>query len=160
VRRGSVTVRDCVVDEPGGPYVQGIDISFSFDLEPSHVEGCTITGGQEGIVSNSARVLIKGNHVTQTTIRGISVNEMSTSTVEGNTVANAVGVGIFCSDYSHCHIERNLVARTRPDMEAGDGTRMGYAIVALFGAEAELEDNELQENHRRTLAFADAHIFE
>jgi parallel beta-helix repeat protein len=160
VRRGSVAIRDCIVQAPGGPYAQGIDISFAFDLAPSRVEGCTITGGQEGIVSNSARVLIKDNHVTQTTIRGISVNEMSMSTVEENTVANTVGVGIFCSDYSHCDIERNSIAGTRPDMESGDGTRMGYAIVALFHAKAVLRDNELKENHRRTRAFADAHIFE
>jgi len=160
VTRGSVTIRDCVVDEPGGPYAQGIDISFSFDLAPSRVEGCRIVGGQEGIVSNSARALITNNHVSETTIRGISVNEMSMSTVEENTVTNAIGVGIFCSDYSHCEIERNSIMRTRPDMDAGDGTRMGYAIVALFHAEAMLEDNELKENHRRTLAFADARIFE
>jgi parallel beta-helix repeat protein len=160
VTQGSVTIRDCIVDEPGGPYMQGIDISFSFDRPPSRVEGCRIVGGQEGIVSNSARVLIKDNHVTETTIRGISVNEMSMSTVEENTVANAVGVGIFCSDYSHCEIERNSILRTRPDMETGDGTRMGYAIVALFHAHATLEDNDLRENHRGTLAFADALIFE
>lgn len=160
VTRGSVTIRDCIVDEPGGAYAQGIDISFSFDLPSSRVEGCRITGGQEGIVSNSARALITDNHVTGTTIRGISVNEMSMSTVEENTVANAVGVGIFCSDYSHCDIERNSIMHTRPDMDSGDGTRMGYAIVALFHAEATLRDNDLKENHRRTLAFADARIFE
>jgi parallel beta-helix repeat protein len=160
VRRGSVTIRDCTIEEPGGPYAQGIDISFSFDRPPSRVEGCTIVGGQEGIVSNSARALIRDNHVSGTTIRGISVNEMSMSTVEENMVKNTVGVGIFCSDYSHCHIARNSVMRTRPDMESGDGTRMGYAIVALFHAHAVLQDNELKENHRRTLAFADAEIFE
>jgi hypothetical protein len=96
--------------------------------------------------------------VSETTMRGISVNEMSMSTVEENKVANAVGVGIFCSDYSHCHISRNLVARMRPDMESGDGTRMGYAIVALFGAKAVVHDNLLMQKHRRTLAFADASI--
>jgi hypothetical protein len=160
VRRGSVTIRNCVIDEPAGPYVQGIDISFSFDLPPSRVQGCTIAGGQEGIVSNSAKVLITKNQVSETTMRGISVNEMSMSTVEKNHVANAVGVGIFCSDYSHCHISRNSVAHTRPDTESGDGTRMGYAIVALFHAKAVVHDNELTQNHRRTLAFADAHIIE
>ncbi len=160
VRRGSVTVRNCVVDKPAGQYVQGIDISFSFDLPPSRVQGCTIVGGQEGIVSNSARVLITKNHVSETTMRGISVNEMSMSTVEKNKVTNAVGVGIFCSDYSHCHIARNSVAGMRPDIESGDGTRMGYAIVALFGAKAVVHDNELNQNHRSTLAFADARIIQ
>jgi Right handed beta helix region len=160
VTRGSVTIRDCTIAHPGGPYAQGVDISFSFDKPPSRVESCTIAGGQEGIVANSARALIKDNHVTKTTIRGISVNEMSMSDVEENTIADTVGVGIFCSDYSHCQIERNSVTRTRPDMESGDGTRMGYAIVALFHAHAVLQDNELKENHRRTLAFADAKIFE
>ena len=160
VTRGSVAIRDCLIEKVGGPYAQGIDISFSFDLAPSRVEGCTIVGGQEGIVSNSARVLIEDNHVSRTTIRGISVNEMSMSDVEENMVTDAEGVGIFCSDYSHCHIEQNSVMRTRPDIDSGDGTRMGYAIVALFHARAVLRDNDLEGNHRRTRAFSNARIFE
>ena len=35
-------------------YVQGIDISFGFDKAPSLVEGCTVTGGLEGIVTHFA----------------------------------------------------------------------------------------------------------
>jgi hypothetical protein len=35
---------------------------------------------------------------------------------------------------------------------------MGYGILATFGAQATLRENELTENHRRTRAFADAMI--
>ena len=34
VRRSSVTIRDCAVASHSGPYAQGIDISFGFDLAP------------------------------------------------------------------------------------------------------------------------------
>jgi hypothetical protein len=157
VRRGHVTIRDCIV-QMAGPYRQGIDISFAFDLQPSVVEGCTVIGGQEGIVGNSARVVIRQNRVSGTTLRGISVNEMSMGSVVENAVVDALGIGIFCSDYSHCDISSNSVAGTQPDKASGDGTRMGYGIVALFGAKATIQGNELEDNHRRTLAFADAHI--
>jgi parallel beta-helix repeat protein len=159
VRRGQVTIRDCIV-QLAGPYRQGIDISFAFDLGESIVEGCTIVGGQEGIVGNSARVMIRDNLVTKTTLRGISVNEMSMGSVEGNTVEDTLGVGIFCSDYSHCLISSNSIAHTRADRASGDGMRMGYAIVAHFRAKATLDENELRENHRNAAAFADAVIIE
>jgi hypothetical protein len=143
VRRSSVSISDCAVEEPGGEYAQGIDISFGFDLEPSSIRRCTVSGGQEGIVTHFAHVRIADNHVTGSSMRGITVTEMSMADVESNTVQRAHGVAIYCGDYSHCDIERNFVADTTPDMASGNKTRAGFGILAHFGAVAELKDNEI-----------------
>jgi hypothetical protein len=156
IRRGSARIRDCVIGALRSPYAQGIDISFSIDLEPTLVQGCSISGGQEGIVTHWAKVMLRGNHVTNTTLRGITVTEMSMGTVHSNRVENAIGVGIFCGDYSHCRIEENTVAGTRPDPDSDDGGRAGIGIYAYFGAIANLDDNQLVGNARPTDAFSEA----
>ena len=140
VRRGQVTVRDCIVQSTE-PHGQGIDISFAFDLPPSLVEGCLVHGGQEGLVSHSAHVLFRDNVVTGTTLRGITVTEMSMGAVEENHVEDTVGVGIFCGDYSVCEISDNSVRSTRPDERSGDGHRAGFAILSHFGATATVSGN-------------------
>ena len=157
-RRASVTIRDCLIHSPVGEFTQGIDISFGFDLPPSLIEGCTILGGREGIVTHFANVHIQGNHVSGTTLRALGLTEMSMVMVEGNDVQNALGVGIYCGDYSECMIEDNVVGGTRPDMASGDRTRMGYAIVAHSGAKAEIADNELSRNASVAKAFLGAQI--
>ncbi len=144
VRRGQVEIRDCRIRSPRGSYAQGIDISFSFDLRPSLVERCTVVGGLEGIVTHFARVLIRDNRVRSTELRAITMTEMSMGRIEDNDVAGAVGVGIFCGDYSHCEIDGNAVADVAPDQSSGDRHRQGVAILAHFGAEAELRGNEIE----------------
>jgi nitrous oxidase accessory protein NosD len=158
VRRSSVTIRDCLVHSPRDEWAQGIDISFSIHRPPSLVEGCSIVGGLEGIVTHSALVEVRENRVRDTSLRGISITEMSMGSARENDVRNALGVGMYCGDYSHCLFEENVVSGTRPDMESSNGTRMGYAILSTFGAQATLGENELTENHRRTRAFAGARI--
>lgn len=156
IRRGSVRIRDCAISALRSPYAQGIDVSFSIDLEPTLVQGCRISGGQEGIVTHWAKVMLRGNHVTNTTLRGIAVTEMSMGTVRSNRVEDGVGVGIFCGDYSHCKIEQNRVTGTRPDPGSDVGSRAGIGIYAYFGAIATLDENELVGNARATDAFSDA----
>jgi hypothetical protein len=158
VRRSTVTVRDCVIREPIGSHSQGIDISFSFDLGPSVVERCTVTGGMEGIVTHFARALVRDNLVRETSLRGITLTEMSMADVEGNEVEDALGVGIFCGDYSMCRIEENSVSGTVADVESGDRTRMGFGILSHYGAEATLADNRLRGNARPTGSFLRARI--
>lgn len=157
-RRASVTIRDCLIHSPVGDYAQGIDISFGFDLPPSLVEGCTIVGGREGIVTHFSNVHIRSNHVSQTTLRALGLTEMSMVMVEGNDVQDSLGVGIYCGDYSECMISDNLVGGTRPDTDSGDLTRLGYALVAHSGAKAEVEDNRLSRNARAAKAFLGARI--
>jgi hypothetical protein len=157
-RRATVTIRDCLIHSPVGDYAQGIDISFGADLPPSLIEGCTILGGREGIVTHFAHVRISSNHVSGTSLRALGLTEMSMVVVEGNDVQDALGVGIYCGDYSECKIEDNVVGGTRPDMASGDRTRMGYAVVAHSGAKAEIDDNELSRNPSGTKAFLGARI--
>jgi nitrous oxidase accessory protein NosD len=157
-RRASVKIRDCLIFSPVGDYAQGIDISFGSDLPASLVEGCTILGGREGIVTHFSNVSIRSNHVSGTTLRALGLTEMSMVMVEGNEVENALGVGIYCGDYSECMIEDNVVGGTRPDRRSGDLTRLGFPVVAHSGAKAELKDNKLSRNFGASRAFLGARI--
>ena len=158
VRRGQVEIRDCAIRSLPEAFTQGIDISFGFDLAPSLVQGCTVTGGLEGIVTHFARVTVRGNRVSGTELRAITMTEMSMGSIEDNDVAGALGVGIFCGDYSHCEIADNAVADVRPDRESDDHTRQGVAIQAHFGAEAELDGNDVIRSPGGIAAFVDATI--
>jgi nitrous oxidase accessory protein NosD len=158
VRRSTVTIRDCAVSQPSGAYAQGIDVSFGFDLDASTIEGCTITGGMEGIVTHFAHVRVRDNRVSDTSLRGITLTEMSMGDVESNEVENALGVGIYCGDYSECSIERNSVVGTRPDLASGDRTRMGFGIVSHSGAHAELDRNRLEGNAQPVASFLSATV--
>jgi hypothetical protein len=69
VRRSTVAIRGCTVASLRSRYAQAIDISFAFDLDPSLVEDCTVTGGLEGTVSHSARLHVRRNRVSRTLLR-------------------------------------------------------------------------------------------
>jgi hypothetical protein len=140
VRHSSVMIRDCSISSPDGPWVQGIDISFSMDKGMSMVEGCTIVGVREGIVTHSTMVEVDHNRIGETSLRGITVGEMSMGTVKHNEVLGAHGVGIFCVDHSECEISDNTVVGTRVD-PSGDVTRAGVGIEAHFYANATLGHN-------------------
>lgn len=156
-RGSSVTIRDCVIHSLLGAHAQGIDISFGMTKAPSLVEGCDVLGGYEGIVTHFAHADLRGNRVSDTSHRGITMTEMSMGHVEENEVSDALGVGIFCGDYSECDIHRNTVFGTRADAEGGT-SRAGYAIQALYGASATVNDNRLARNARGEGAFINAEI--
>jgi hypothetical protein len=156
-RRSSVAIRDCRIDSPPG-YTQGIDISFAMDLHMSMVEDCTITGGQEGIVTHSVMADIRGNHVSGTSLRAITMTEMSMGEIERNHVADALGVGVYCGDRSECEIGRNTIIGIRPDHESNDISRAGIGIVSFFGSHAALDENEVAATPKITAAFAQATI--
>jgi len=158
VRRGQVTIRDCDIRDPGSTHAQGIDISFAADLPASTIEGCTVAGGREGILVDMTMAHVEHNTVRATTLRGITMTEMSMGTMSDNHVEDALGVGIFCGDYSECEIEGNVVRGTRPDLDSGDLMRGGYGILAHFGAKATLNDNFVDASPGGIGAFADATI--
>jgi nitrous oxidase accessory protein NosD len=158
VRRSTVKIRDCLVHSPAGAYAQGIDISFSFDLAPSLVEGCTVIGGREGIVTHFAMARVEDNRVVGTSLRALTLTEMSMAEVTGNHVENALGVGIFCGDYSECEIDDNSVRNVRPDEASGDSTRLGYGIVAHYGADATIRGNDVSGVTAGSRAFLGAKI--
>ncbi|HJU48881.1 MAG TPA: right-handed parallel beta-helix repeat-containing protein [Gaiellaceae bacterium] len=158
VRRSEVIIRDCTVDADSGRHVQGIDISFSAHRAMSMVEGCTVLGGQEGIVTHSSMVEIHENTILDARLRGITMTEMSMGSIEDNEVRSARGVGIYCGDYSHCEIEDNVVAGTFADSSSDDPSRAGYAIQAHFHAQATVEGNRLLGNAHDLGAFAGGEV--
>ena len=142
-RQSEVEIRDCEIRSLPGAATQGIDISFASTLPASLVENCVVVGGSEGIVSHMANVMVRDNHVRSTELRGIAVTEMSMGDVEDNLVEGALGVGIFCGDYSHCSIEDNRVTGMRED-PSGNPTRAGLGLVAHYGAVATVGGNTLE----------------
>jgi len=140
VRRSSVMIEDCKITSPRGPWVQGIDISFSMDKEMSMVDGCTIVGVREGIVTHMTMVDVAHNRIGATSLRGITMGEMSMGSISHNDVLGAHGVGIICLDHSECEIEHNTVVGTRKD-PSGDESRAGVAIEAHFFAKAKVAHN-------------------
>ncbi len=158
VRRSQVTIRDCAIDSPGG-YTQGIDISFSADKGMSMVEGCSIVGGGQGIVVDSALATVHGNRVSATSNQAITMTEMSMGMIHENEVAGAIGSGISCVDQSECMIEGNHVSGTRADPSQPEvGRQGGYGILSDYKASAELSENELVGNARGVGVFAGAEV--
>ena len=139
-RRSSVMIEDCKITSPRGPWVQGIDISFSMDQGMSMIDGCTIVGVREGIVTHMTMVDVTHNRIGATSLRGITMGEMSMGAISHNDVLGAHGVGIICLDHSECEIEHNTIVGTRPD-PSGDASRAGVAIEAHFFAKAKVSHN-------------------
>lgn len=158
VRLAGVVIKNCSVDMLGNELGQGIDISYNMDMGMSMVEGCTIVGGMEGITTHSSMSDIMGNHVSRTTLNGISVTEMSMGTVMDNEVRDALGVGIYCNDRSMCMIERNTVVDTRPDIASGNPSRRGFGVLASFQSEADLWENQLAANPVASGAVTNAEV--
>ena len=157
VRRSEVMIDSCRISSPSGAWVQGIDLSFAAHQEMSMIENCTISGVREGIVTHFALVDIARNHVADTTLRGITMGEMSMGAIRDNVVTGALGVGIFCVDSSECEIESNTIARTRID-GSDDRTRAGVAIEAHYNAHAMLRDNVIVSSPGGVQAFAGATV--
>jgi len=158
VRQSTVHIKDCRVDSPAG-WTQGIDLSFSAGMGMSMIEGCTVVGGQQGIVVDSAEADIHGNRVSTTSYQAITMTEMSMGMIAQNEVAGAVGAGIACVDQSMCMIEDNHVSGTKADPTTpGLERQAGYGIVSDYKAEAELGDNELVGNVGRIGVFAGAEV--
>jgi hypothetical protein len=154
VRRSAVMIKNCSVDAIGNRYAQGIDISYAFDMSSSHVMGCTIVGGQEGIATHFVNIDLMDNVVSRTTLRGIAMTEMSMGMIEGNEVRDAKGIGILCNDHSMCMIEKNTVVGTR--LVPGSAWTGGYGVLVSYGSEADIRDNALAANPREAGAIVDS----
>jgi hypothetical protein len=140
VRDAGVMIDNCTIADPTGPWVQGVDISYSMGRAMSTVSSCTIAGVREGIVTHSSAVDVMDNHILDTTLRGIVLGEMSMDMASGNEVNAALGVGILCEDHSMCQIEHNVVAGTRVDGNQ-DLARQGIAIEGNYYAQAQISHN-------------------
>ena len=159
VRRGQVEIRDCTVRSLPAAYVQGIDISFGFDKAPSLVEGCTVTGGLEGIVTHFAlRARARQPRQRHGAARDHDDGDVDGRRSRTTRSTAPSGSGIFCGDYSHCEIEDNSVSDVAPDGDSGDPMRQGVAIHSHFGAEAELGRNAITRSPGGIAASAEATI--
>jgi nitrous oxidase accessory protein NosD len=156
VRRAAISIDGCTIDAVGNQYAQGIDISYAADKAESSVMGCTVVGGQEGIVTHYSNATLMGNTVSRTTLRAISMTEMSMGMIEDNEVHDAQGVGILCNDHSMCMIEKNTVVATR-SVPGSDWTA-GWGVLVSYDSEADLKDNALAVNPRRAGAIVDSVI--
>ena len=146
VRTAGIVIRNCTIDMLGNPLGQGIDISFNMGMGMSMVDGCTIVGGMQGITTHSSMTEIVHNRVSRTSAQAISVAEMSMGTAMDNQIQDAVGVGLSCDDQSMCMFEHNTVVDTRDASGGGDRSARGFGLLASFGSEADVWDNELSAN--------------
>ncbi len=146
VRLAGVMIKNCTVNMTGNALGQGIDIAYNLNMGMSMVEGCTVVGGMEGITTHGSMTEIVHDRVSDTTMRGISVTEMSMGSVIDSEVTGALGIGIYCNDRSTCMIEHNTVVGTRPDVASGNPTRRGFGVLASFQSQAVLRDNQLASN--------------
>lgn len=123
-------------------YAQGIEVRNSDGRPDSIIEGSSVTGGQEGIVSHVSEVVIADNIVRDTTLRGITVTEMSDGIVHDNVVEDAVGVGLYCGDMSRCEFRGNHVHR----VEANPLSRAtaGWGLVVTYHSVASSSDDVLR----------------
>jgi translation elongation factor EF-Tu-like GTPase len=100
---------------------------------------------------------IRNNHVGSTSLRAITMGEMSMGSIDRNDVVGARGVGILCVDHSQCEIAHNRVAGTLRDGD-GDRSRAGVGIEAHFYAQAEVERNTVVASPGGIQAFTHATI--
>ncbi|HEX6261587.1 MAG TPA: right-handed parallel beta-helix repeat-containing protein [Actinomycetota bacterium] len=142
VVNASAWIEGCVIRRLTGGMAQGIEIRNANGRPRSVISGCAVRGGMEGIVSHVSRLEAVDNVVTGTTVRGISITEMSEGLVEGNVVRDALGSGIYCGDMSHCEVRRNTIRDIESD-GSGITSRSGYGVVALYYATMRVHQNEL-----------------
>src|SRR5581483_7225723 len=131
-----VMVDHCSVSDPASELTTGVLISYSMGRPMSMVDHCTIVG---------------------TTVRGISLAEMSMDHASGNHVENAKGVGILCMDHSMCEIEHNTVTGATPNGD-GNPSESGVAIESYFYAEATVKHNTVTSSPGGVRAFDDSTI--
>lgn len=129
------------IDALRHPMAQGIEVRNSDGRPDTIVERSVISGGQEGIVSHVSEVLVRDNHVSGTTMRGITITEMSDGVVQRNTIAGATGAGLYCGDMSRCEFSENDVR----SIASGSGGRStdGWGAVVTYHAVASTEDDRL-----------------
>jgi nitrous oxidase accessory protein NosD len=156
VRFSQIMIRDCTVIVTG-PFAQGIDISYSGYQGMGSVEGCDVSGGSEGIVVHASNIMVGGNRVHGTSMRAITMSEMSMGEVAKNNISGSVGVGVYCGDHSMCDVNQNVVVGTRSD-HTDNAAAAGVGIEANFYAEADLDRNVLVDNPVPTASFAQSQL--
>ncbi|MBW3595499.1 MAG: right-handed parallel beta-helix repeat-containing protein [Actinobacteria bacterium] len=130
----SATITAASVADLRHEMAQGIEIRNSDGRPRTVVADTKVRGGQEGIVTHVSEVIFENNFVTDTTMRGIVVTEMSDGWVTGNTVMSAFGTGFYCGDMSRCQFKDNVA----DSVAAGSGgnSAAGWGLVVQYHARA------------------------
>ena len=144
ISQASVQLHRCEITQLVSPFAWGIGVVNSMGRLPTTIEGCAITGGQEGIVSHASTVFIRDNDVRSTTLRAISVTEMSQGDVDENRIEQVVGTGLYCGDHSVCNMRDNRVRGTMPQPDTPVTWNGGYGAVVLYGSDAYFKGNDFQ----------------
>ncbi|MDX1621430.1 MAG: right-handed parallel beta-helix repeat-containing protein [Nitriliruptorales bacterium] len=139
----TVRIEGCEISGLEAERAQGIEIRNAAGRGRSLITGCTVSGGQEGIVTHVSRAELHDNVVTGTTLRAISILEMSEVLATGNHVEGVTGSAIFCGDMSTCDVQRNRVRDVR---SATNGIRnqSGQAAIVWYYSGLRLLDNDFE----------------
>lgn len=144
ISQASVQLHRCQVTDLVSAFAWGVDVVNSMGRAPTTIEGCSVSGGQEGIVSHASMVFIRDNDVASTSLRAISVTEMSQGDVDQNRIEHVVGTGLYCGDHSVCNLRDNRVKGTRPLPDSPVAWGAGYGAVVLYGSDAYFNGNDFQ----------------
>jgi hypothetical protein len=144
ISQASVQLHRSEVRQLVSSFAWGIGVVNSMGRAPTTIEGCAVTGGQEGIVSHASTVFIRDNDVRSTTLRAISVTEMSQGDVDQNRIEQVVGTGLYCGDHSVCNLRDNRVRGTTPQPDTPVAWGAGYAAIVLYGSDAYFKGNDFQ----------------
>ena len=112
-----VMVKDCTDLRPAGPWVQGIDISFSMDKRDEHGRALhDRPASAKGSSTHSAMVDVMHNHVIGT----IAARHPHGRDVDGTRRATTTSTarrasGILCLDHSSATIKHNTISGAKVD---------------------------------------------
>lgn len=137
----SARIVDVLVDDLQSPMAQGIEIRNSDGRPDSVVSGSVIRGGQEGIVSHVSEVIVQDNLVESSTMRGITITEMSDGIVSRNEINGAAGTALYCGDMSRCRFENNVSGSVAASGLGRSGE--GWGLVVTYHAAASSEGDEV-----------------
>ena len=119
-----------------------------------------MTGGREGIVTHFAMVMVaRQPHQRHRASAAIDDDRDVDGRDPGQRRRRCPrGRESSAATTRECEIEDNTISDVAPDLDSGDHTRLGVAIQAHYGAEAELKDNEISSSPGGVAAFVDATI--
>lgn len=121
-------------------YAQGIEVRYADNHPMTVVENSTVVGGLEGIVSHVSRVDFSSNFVSETTLRGVAITEMSHGVARDNRIEDASGAGLYCGDMSMCEFSGNEVTEVAYN-RAGSGA--GWGLVVNYRSRASTSGDSL-----------------
>ena len=125
----------------GHELAQGIEIRNADGRPDTVVQDSTVSGGMEGIVSHVSEVIVRRNDVRETTLRAITITEMSDGIVSDNAIHDVAGAGLYCGDMSRCEFSSNTVSRVAAT-PLGRSTE-GWGLVVTYHAAASSSGDRL-----------------